>query len=278
MAQNEGLKKIDVSAALKAKNPKLYQKLPRFAIRWIEKLIHQDEINIFLHSHGEDNSIEFATHAVEFLNVEIQLFGEDNIPETGRYIMVSNHPLGGLDGLSLISTVGKVRKDIKFPVNDLLMQIPQMRQVFTPINKYGKNSHDAVKQFDEIFASDNLILYFPAGLCSRKQHGEICDLDWKKTIVTKARQHQRDIIPVYFDGRNSNRFYNIANLRKRIGLKFNYELALLPDEMFRQRGQKFGIIFGEPIPYTTFDNSKTDKEWVDWLKEKVYALKSNKKR
>ena len=119
------------------------------------------------------------------------------------------------------------------------------------------------------------MLYFPAGLCSRKQKGEIKDLEWKKTFVKKAVQYHRDITPVYVDAKNTNRFYNIANLRKKIGIRFNIEMALLPDEMFRQRGKTIRLVFGKPIPYTTFDDRYTASQWAAVVREHVYKLKEN---
>ena len=270
------MKFLDVGQVFKDKNPQLYRKIPRFVIRWIERLIHQDEMNGFMDEHIHDSSIDFATYGVDFFGAKLCINQEENIPRIGRQILVSNHPLGGLDGLALVRAVGKYRSDIKFPVNDLLMQLTPMKDVFTPVNKHGRNQQYAIKELNDIFASDNLILYFPAGLCSRKQNGVICDLEWKKTVITKAKEYSRDIIPVYFDGQNSNRFYNIANLRKRLKIKINLEMILLPDESFRQKGKTVTVTFGKPISYTLFDSTKTDMEWTAWLKEQVYALKDTR--
>lgn len=263
---------INVDAAIKQKSPRWHRWLPKWLIRWVERTIHQAEMNDFLAKHSGDSSIQFAQETVNYFDVTVRVNNEENLPKSGRYILVSNHPLGGLDGLAIIGEVGKHRTDIKFPVNDLLMQLEPMHEVFVPINKHGRNSHDTAKMFDEIFTSDALVCYFPAGLCSRKQKGKICDLEWKKTIISKAKQYQRDIIPLYFGGKNSNRFYRLANFRKRIGIKFNIEMLYLPDEMFRQRGNTLEMTFGAAIPYTTFDRSKSDKEWAAWLKSKVYEL------
>lgn len=263
---------LDVNKVIKSKSPGLHEKIPRFVIRWIEKIIHQDEMNGFMEEHIHDSSVDFATHAIAFFKATISVENPENIPRAGRYIVVSNHPLGGIDGLALISTVGQYRKDIKFPVNDILMQITPMRDIFVPINKHGKNKQEVIMQFNEIFESDDLILYFPAGLCSRRQKEGIRDLQWKKTVIAKARETHRDIIPVFFDGRNSNRFYNLSYWRTRLGIKANLEMIFLPDEAFRQKGKNFNIIFGKPISYTQFDNTKDDQEWANWLKKQVYAL------
>lgn len=265
---------LDVGKAFESKNPKLYKRIPRGIIRWIEKLIHQEAMNGFMEENINASSIEFATNAIPFFQTTVKVIDEENVPRKGRYIVVSNHPLGGLDGLTLISVIGKYRSDIKFPVNDLLMQITPMKDVFVPINKHGKNSLEYARQLNDIFASDELVLYFPAGLCSRKINGEIVDLEWKKTIITKAKQYKRDIIPVFFAGKNSDRFYNIAKWRKKLGIKANIEMVFLPDEAFRQKGNELITIFGKPISHEQFDHSKNEKEWVLWLREQVYNLKN----
>ena len=266
---------VSVDNAVRSKAPKMYRHIPKFIIRWIEKLIHQQEINDVVAKYEDDTPIEFANHALEYLQVKIEVTNEENFPKTGRYIVVCNHPLGGLDGLALIALGGRYREDLKFPVNDLLMHLKPLRGAFIPINKFGQNSHDMVRQFDEVFGSDDLIFYFPAGLCSRRRHGVVCDTDWKKTIVAKARQYKRDIIPAFFEGQNSNRFYRLANIRKKLGIKFNIEMLYLPDEMFRQKGNVFRVTFGKPIPYSHFDKSRSDVEWAEWLKENTYSMKKS---
>ncbi len=263
---------LEVDRALREKNPGLYKKIPKFLIRKVERLIHQDAMNSFMDENINASSIEFATKGIDFFGATLRVEQEENIPKSGRYIIVSNHPLGGIDGLALISAIGKYREDIKFPVNDLLMQITPMHEIFIPINKHGRNSQEAAQQMNEVFASDDVILYFPAGLCSRKQNGIIRDLEWKKTIITKAKEYQRDIIPAYFEGQNSNRFYNISNWRKKLGIKINIEMIFLPDEAFKQKGKELIVIFGKPISYQKFNQSKSEKEWAEWLKEEVYRL------
>ena len=264
---------LSVAKALQDKNPGLYKKIPSFVIRWIERLTCQDEMNMLLREHGHLSSLGFTNAVINYLNNELVIHHEERIPRTGRYIIVSNHPLGGLDGMTLISVCGRCRQDIKFPVNDLLYYVEPMREIFVPINKHGKTGDEARKMFNDAFESDSLVLYFPAGLCSRKKKGVVQDLEWKKTIITKAKQTQRDIIPCYFGARNSNLFYNVANLREKIGVKSNLEMVLLPREMMKKKKSHFEITFGEPIPYHQFDDSKKDKEWAAWLKEQVYSLK-----
>ena len=266
--------KIDVHQTIASKSKKLAKWLPNFVIHGIERLIHQDAMNQFLVKHEHATAIEFAQAVIEeFAQTSVCITNEEKAPKEGRYIIVSNHPLGAIDGLALVAAMGKYRSDIKFPVNDLLMTLEPMHSIFLPINKHGRNNTDAVKELHNAFASNDLMLYFPAGLCSRKINGKIQDLEWKKTIIQKAKEYQRDIIPVFFEGRNSERFYRIANWRKRLGIKVNLEMLLLPDEMVRQKGKKSTITFGDPIPYTTFDSSKNNKEWAAWLRKQTLKLK-----
>jgi putative hemolysin len=199
----------------------------------------------------------------------------ENIPKEERIIIASNHPLGGLDGVALMHVAGKVRKDILFPVNDILMNLQNIKNLFIPINKHGTNAQN-LRIINETFASDVTVLYFPAGLCSRKQkNGEIKDLEWKKTFISYAKKYKRNIIPTFIEGRNSEFFYNLANFRKRIGLKQNIEMLYLVNEFYKHKDKTLDIYFGKPISYKIFDKRFQDVEWAAKLKEYVYKLKEN---
>lgn len=266
---------IDLDKVIAAKSPSLQKKMPRFLMRWLNKLLHVDEINYYLYLYRDKFGSDF-TEAIltEALSVKIEVVNPQNIPQGVNPLLVGNHPLGGVDGMALINEIGKARRDILFPVNDFLLYLPGLRSNFIPINKVGRNSSN-LNALEEAFATNNALLYFPAGLCSRKQKGEIKDLEWKKTFIKKAVQYHRDITPVYVDAKNTNRFYRIANWRKKLGIKFNIEMALLPDEMFRQRGKTIRLVFGKPISYTMFDSRYTDKQWAAMVREHVYRLDKN---
>ncbi len=200
------------------------------------------------------------------------------MPQTGGIVIASNHPLGGLDALAMMHILSKKRKDMRFIVNDILLTFKNLKELFIPVNKHGKSGAESVKMINAQFASEQLTLVFPAGLVSRKQEGGIIkDLEWKKSFITKARQYQRDIIPVYVEGINSNFFYNLSRWRKRLGIKANIEMFYLMDEMYKQHGKKITIYFGKPIKYSTFDKSKTDEQWANYIKELVYKLPSSQK-
>jgi putative hemolysin len=263
---------IDIEKVIAGKSPRLLKALPRFIVRYLKRLIHQDELNELLSLEGHKKGIEFTDAVLEFMDVTYQVEGMGNISDNERYLFASNHPLGGLDGIILIHLLGKKYQDVKFPVNDLLMSIPQLHSVFIPINKHGSQSSQNAKMLEEAYSSNSQILYFPAGLCSRKQKGKIEDLEWKKNFIAKAVKHQRDIVPVYFSGRNSNFFYNLAKLRAILGIKANIEMLYLVDEMFKQKGESITVKIGKPIPYSVFDNSCPPQAWSNWVKNRVYEM------
>ncbi|KAB2870216.1 MAG: glycerol acyltransferase [Bacteroidales bacterium] len=268
----EKKKFIDVENVIASKSPRLLKALPRFIVRYLKRIIHQDEINRFLDEHGDKQGVEFITEILKMMDVTYTVEGLENLEPHGRYLFASNHPLGGLDGIILIHSLGQKFPEVKFPVNDLLMHVTQLQTVFIPVNKHGAQSSQNARMLEDAYASSTQILYFPAGLCSRKQNGKIEDLEWKKSFITKAIKHERNIVPVYFSGKNSRFFYNLSKFRKSLGIKANIEMLYLVDEMFKQKGKSITVRIGNPIPYNTFDNSKNPNEWAKWVKNIVYNM------
>ena len=259
---------IDIAKVLASKGIKPR----RWIVRFLNRLLHVDEINEGLALNDDKEGAECAQGIIDYLQITVNLKNAERIPKEGNPIIVANHPLGGPDGLALIAAVGKVRKDIVFPVNDFLMYVERLKSVFVPIDKVHGNRNTS-EGINAAFAGDNILLYFPAGLCSRRIKGKIVDLEWKSTVVKKAIQHHRDIIPVHIEARNRSRFYTISNWRKRLGIKFNFEMALLPGEMFAQRGKTFTMTVGEPIPWQTLDDGTPASEWAQRLHDKIYTIK-----
>ena len=265
---------FDVEGVFKSKNPSLARLIPGFIYRYLSRVIHEEEMNEFLYSKRHLWGLEFNAAILERFGITTTVINEGNVPASGRYVVASNHPLGGMDGIALMHVTGRIRPDIIFPVNDILMNIPNLYELFVPINKHGSNA-DNIKILNDTFTSDMLMLYFPAGLVSRKQHGQIKDLEWKKTFLAKARTYNRDIIPVHISGRNSDFFYNLANIRKKIRLKANIEMLYLVNEMFKLKDKNIRITFGKPVPADFFDRGKTDREWAAQLRDYVYELGKN---
>lgn len=277
MSQKETEFKVDVEAIVKGKMGDKYKYLPRFVIDWLKKILHQDEVNAYLTGRASGKyGQDFLDECVAYLEMNLKVEGLDRLPDNadGRYFtIVSNHPLGGADGVALGSILcHKYDSKIKYLVNDVLMNLKGLAPLCVPINKTGGQSRNFPKMVETAFQSDNNVLMFPAGLCSRRQQGEIRDLPWKKTFIVKSVEYQRDVIPVHFSGQNSNKFYRIANVCKALNLKVNIAMLFLVDEMYKNVGKSFTVTFGEPIPWQTFDKSKSATEWAQWVKDKVYEL------
>lgn len=276
MTEENCVKPVYIEQLFKSKNPGLAKMIPGFIFSYLKKIIHQDDINDFITRYGNRKGLDFSDAILEYLNVSYEVHGSENLPSPdGRYIFVSNHPLGGPDGIILISFLGTQYPDLKFPVNDLLLNLRNLNTIFLPVNKHGAQAKEAVAAIENAYASDCQMIMFPAGLVSRKQKGIIKDLEWQKSFVSKAIQHQRDIVPIFIDGRNSDFFYNLANFRKKVGLKANIEMLYLADEAFKQRNRTFKIYIGQAIPWRSLDKSKKPFEWAQEIKERVYGLKND---
>ena len=270
----EGITQIDIKQVLRQKAPSAARKIPGFVIDYLIHTVHQDELNDILRRYHDKDGVAFMQELIGYFDLNLELVNEEHIPTEGRYIFVSNHPLGGLDGICLSAVIGR-RFDgkIRYLVNDLLLYLTNLRSIFVPINKHGAQGKKNAELIEKAYASDNQIITFPAGLCSRKQNGKIQDTEWKKSFIQKAVHYQRDVVPVFFEGRNSDFFYRFANLRKTLGIKMNYEMIYLSDEMFKSKHKTYRIHFGKPVPWQTFDNSRKPEEWAAWMKEVVSDLK-----
>ncbi len=265
-------KPINIREVFESKNPTLARIIPGFVYRYIDRIMHVGFVNDLLERNGHLKGTDFVDQVVKEFNVKVHLHGLENIPDSGHFIFASNHPLGGFDGMLLLKTVDEKLGNPRFLSNDILLNIPQLRELFVPVNKHGGHSREAAKLLSDAYNSDVQILIFPAGLASRKINGKIMDLEWKKHFITKAIQYKRNVIPVFVSGRNSNRFYRLARFRKFLHIKWNLEMFFLPDETMRHRNTDVHIYFGKPVAYTTFDRSKTHQEWAEWVKKKVYQL------
>lgn len=251
--------------------------MPGFVLSYIKRIAHEEEVNEIMAKNADLYGMDFVDALIVDFGVKVELIGKENIPIGQQVIFAANHPLGGLDGIAFMHALGKYRQDIKFLVNDLLSHIKNFDTLFVPINKHGSHGRKGRAIIEETYATAGAVLVFPAGLVSRKQKGGVKDLEWKKSFINKARKYKKDVIPVYIDGSNSNFFYNLAKLRKTIGIKANIEMFYLADEMFAQKGKKVTIHVGKPISYRYFDRSRNDNYWAEEVKEKVYAMARDKK-
>lgn len=265
--------KIDVESVIRTRLPRYSRFIPRPLIRWVERTIRQKEMNDMLDYTEGKTGAEFCSAVLEKLNITYTVHGAENLPADRRVTIVSNHPLGGLDGIAMIDFVASVYGEpLKFPVNDLLMAIEPLKPVFLPVNKHGSQSRQAGMAIDEAFRGDDPVIIFPAGLCSRRLKEGIADLQWHKMFVNKSIATQRTVIPVYFSGRNSSFFYNFAKLRERSGIRFNIEMVYLPREVFRCRDAHFDIYVGKPVSWQSLRGGSQAAAQASRIREMVYEL------
>lgn len=262
---------IDIEKVLREKAYKLYRWLPRFAINWLKRKLHEDEINEAMIALKDKEGLAFNAGALDRLGARVESKNAELVPKTGTVIIAANHPLGGLDGMALIKSVGEVRPDVRFFVNDILKNVKNYGEIFVAVNKTGASSTRSLRTMEEVFMSEVAVLFFPAGLVSRKQNGVVRDLEWKKSFVTQAIDHGRMIQPVFIEGENSKFFYNFANFRKKIGIKANIEMLFLPDEMFKARKETIKIHYSKPFDAALLTERKTHKEWSDLIYQYIYS-------
>lgn len=269
-------KTLDIEKILRSKMGDKAKRVPRFVVKWLEHISHQDEINQFIWKARDLTGSDWLEAVLKELNCKVEVEGLENLPskdDPRLYTFVSNHPLGGIDGVAIGSVIGKHYDDrFRYLVNDLLMNLPGLAPLCIPINTTSKRSRSFPQIIEEGFKGDYHIMMFPAGLCSRRQNGVIRDLPWRKTFITKSVEGHRDVVPIYFEGRNSDFFYRLSNFSDKYVKKVNVAMLFLADEMFKNCGKTFRMRIGKPIPWQTFDKSKMPMEWAEFVKQEVYKM------
>ncbi len=266
---------IDLDSLIAAKNPRMAQKMPRFIKAYLKRILHLKELNSFLAEHHNTFGFAFAEAGMAFVDLKLDTAGEEHLTAAVRPLCVANHPLGGLEGIALLTLMGKHLGGAKLLVNDFLMAIENLNELFVPVNKHGSNRlyKDGL---DRAAASDDPLIIFPAGLCSRKHSYGIYDLEWNKSFIRMARENRRPVLPVYVGGRNSRFFYSLASWRRKLGIKANIEMLFLVDEMVKQRHLTLKLIIGEPVPWETFTPEHNDWEWARRMRDFVYTMSDGK--
>ncbi len=263
---------IDIEAVLKSKAPQASRWVPKPVIAYLRRIVHEREINEILARCWNLPPQPFIRAVFDYMRIDYTVEGLDRLNPKGRYLFASNHPFGGMDGLMLADKLIDRFGDVRVVVNDLLMNIAPLEPLWVPVNKHGAQCAEYARRFDEAFYGELPVLTFPAGLCSRRSRGVVADTEWKTSFVKRAYASQREIVPVFVEGRLSNFFYRLSNLRKMLGIRFNIEMIYLADEMFRQRGRSFRIRTGDPIPMGELQECSSLREQADYVRTKAYFL------
>ena len=270
--------KVDIEAVLREKAPRASRWIPRFAVNWLRRTIHEKEINHIIGEYWQQKPQEFIQSCFRFLRVDYSISGLEALDPAGRYLFVSNHPFGGMDGMMLADELIKHFGDVRVVVNDILMHIEPLAPLWLPVNKHGAQNQTYARRIDDALAGDLPVLTFPAGLCSRRIGGEVQDLPWRMSFLKKACSSERAIVPVFVEGELSPFFYRVDSIRRKLGIKFNIEMLWLSDEMFRQEGRSFRIVVGEPIAVRDLQHLESLAEQVAYVRAKTYDLRLRLKK
>lgn len=253
--------------------PELSRKIPRLVKIWLKRILHVNELNEFILNTDQPQGIGFFDVALKELDITFSIRGGEYLDPQGRFVFAGNHPLGGPEGLIMGSVLKRYFEgNFRVPANQLMAQFHPIKEFFVPVSIFGRQSREAANNLNQMFASDYQVMIYPAGKCAKKIKGHITEEPWKKAFITQARRYQRDVVPMHLSGHNSEFYFFLSNLSRFLGLKFNLGMLFLVDELFKKRHHHFVITFGEPIPWQTFDSTKTDQQWADWVKHKVSLL------
>lgn len=266
---------VNLEKSLRESNSGFLKKLPGAAVSLLKWIIDQKKLNETLNKFGHLEGLAFLDAMLAEMNLTIEITGKENLPENGRCFFAANHPFGILDGLILTHTIATKYGNLTAIANDAFMLIPQLKPFITEVNVYGTSSKDRIRALNQMYASDLPITHFPAGEVSRVYNKDIQDAPWQKSFIKKSIEHQRDIVPIYFEGKNSKLFYSIFKLRRAIGLDMNIELMLLPREFFKKRNKTIQVHIGKPISYKHFTSEHSHEEWAQGVRAEVYELAHN---
>lgn len=264
---------IDIRGLIESKKPKLLKWLPSFVINYFRRILHEDEINDFIVKNKDKYDQDFCVAVMDYFNIKVVIKNKELIPKDGPLIIAMNHPLGGMDAIALIAGLKEHRRDLRFIVNDLLMNLKNISNLFVGVNKHGKNDNSVRNQIKNTFESEDAICIFPAGLVSRKIDGIVQDLVWKKTFMLYARTLNRTIVPIHIDGELSNFFYRLSKVRSAIGIKANIEMIYLSNELFKQHNRTITFTVGEPVIAGEIDKSVSNQDASEMLRKTVHSLK-----
>lgn len=240
---------LNVEQVLTERFPGFFSNKPRLLTKsmltLMRMLFHEREVNRFLEEHRGVRGLDFIEKVLEYFDLDYLVSSRDleNIPPTGRVVVVANHPLGALDALSLIQMISRVRSDIRVVANDLLSALEPLGDLLLPVdNLGGGSSRKGIKQVYAALEREELVIIFPAGEVSRLRPNGVRDVRWKGGFLQFASRTDAPLLPIFIDARNSPLFYAVSMLYKPVAA------LLLVGEMFRQHSNTISFRIGELVP------------------------------
>lgn len=269
---------IDIQKEIEKKFPKIKEKenvLKKSLLKIAKKIVHEDCINQFLSQNSHLKGFDFVDAVLDYFDFDYTVSSNDlqNIPSTGKVIIIANHPLGGLDALCLLKLVGQIRKDVKILANDFLVGFEALHSLMIPLDNFkDRQSKESIKKIYEALNNEEAIIIFPAGEVSRATPKGVKDPAWNKGFLNFAKNSNSAILPIYLDAKNSKTFYTISLINK------TFSTLLLSNEMFNKKSKNINIKIGQIIPSENITPKGLNKDFlVNLYKKHLYALKKGKK-
>ena len=225
---------IDIQKEIEKKFPNMQKKdnfLKKSLFKIAKKIVHEDSINQFLAQNEHLKGFEFVDAVLDFFDFDYTVSSSDlqNIPTTGKVVIIANHPLGGLDALCLLRLISQVRQDIKIIANDFLAGFDALNSLIITIDNYkAQQSKSDIKKIYEALKNEEAVIIFPAGEVSRATPKGIKDPVWSKGFLNFAQNTNAPILPIFLDAKNSKTFYTISVINK------TFSTLLLSHEMFNK--------------------------------------------
>lgn len=269
---------IDIQKEIEKKFPKIKEKenvLKKSLLKIAKKIVHEDSINQFLSQNSHLKGFDFVDAVLDYFDFDYTVSSNDlqNIPSTGKVIIIANHPLGGLDALCLLKLVGQIRKDVKILANDFLVGFEALHSLMIPLDNFkDRQSKESIKKIYEALNNEEAIIIFPAGEVSRATPKGVKDPAWNKGFLNFAKNSNSAILPIFLDAKNSKTFYTISLINK------TFSTLLLSNEMFNKKSKNINIKIGQIIPSENITPKGLNKDFlVNLYKKHLYALKKGKK-
>ena len=269
---------VDIQKEIEKKFPNMNKKenfLKKSLFKIAKKIVHEDSINQFLTQNSHLKGFEFVDAVLDYFDFDYAVSSNDlqNIPTSGKVVIIANHPLGGLDALCLLRLISQVRKDVKIVANDFLAGFEALNSLIITIDNYKlKQSKSDIKKIYDALKNEEAVIIFPAGEVSRATAKGIKDPTWNKGFLNFAQNTNAPILPIFLDAKNSKTFYTISVINK------TFSTLLLSHEMFNKKSKRINIKVGQIIPNENIAPKGIDKKFLlNLYRKHLYSLKKGKK-
>ena len=241
----------------------------------LRRLLREDQFARFTEQYPHLQGMDFVEQILESFQFTYTVADRDreNIPASGRVMIVANHPIGTLDGLALLKLVHDSRPDVRIVANDLLDAVKPLRSCLLSVKVMtGITLKEQIARIDQALANEEAVIIFPAGEVSRFGPGGIRDGRWHKGFLRLAARAKAPILPIHVRGRNSLSFYTTSMLSKPLST------LMLIGEMFRRQRKPLTLTIGGLIPFAAYDGLKIrEKDKIELFHKHLYRIGAGKK-